>query len=148
MVRYIKKIEWCAARHLHLATPSPDNLSVFCTDYMPYKTLPIVGLASIEVSDKVDNGCRKWTSKLSCLLQVRPSVPQEPMSFRLTAVDGTQFIMGLSDRPHPIVNIHDACADRPGGQCDCTLTATLNGPIPMLKLEQTEQLADLMMGGF
>ena len=148
MIRFIKTIEWCDARHLHLATPLPDNLSVFCTDYMPYKTLPIVGLASMDVSDKVDSGCRVWTSKISATLQDRPSVPTMPKSIRLTAVDGTQYIMGLSERPHPVITIQDSCSDKASGQCCCTLNAVMVGPIPILKLEQVKTAADINSGLF
>ena len=134
MIRFINKIEWCDAKHLHLAVPLSDNISVSCVDYMPYQELPIVGLASMEVSDKVDNGCRVWASKVTATLQTRPSIPKTLVSIKLTAVDGTQYIMGLSERPHPVVTVQDKCSGTPNGQCSCTWTATLQGPIPILKL--------------
>ena len=133
MITFIKKIEWCDAKHLHLAVPLPDNISVYCEDYMPYKSLPIVGIASMEVSDKVDNGYRIWTSKVSATLQSRPSVPNTPISVRLTAVDGTKYIMGLSSRPHPVITVQDKCADTLGGKCSCTLIVTMQGAIPILR---------------
>lgn len=132
MNRYIKKVEWCAARHLYLAVPLKDNLQVYCIDYMPYEELPIVGLASLEVSDNVEKGVRIWKSELSMTLPSRPSVPDVPMSFRLTAVDGTIYLMGLSDRPHPVVTVKDNHPAATSGKCACAMTAVLNGPLPAL----------------
>lgn len=148
MIRFIKKVEWCEAKHLHLAVPLPDNISVYCEDYMPYRELPIVGLASMEVADKVDKGRRVWTSKVSATLPSRPSVPNAPMSIRLTAVDGTQYIMGLSSRPHPVITVQDKFPDSPTGQCSCIFSATMQGSMPILRIEPFEVLDDAYSGVF
>lgn len=148
MIRFIKKVEWCDAKHLHLAVPLPDNISVYCEDYMPYRELPIVGLASMEVADKVDNGRRVWTSKVSATLQERPSVPNTPMSIRLTAIDGTKYIMGLSSRPHPVITVQDKVSESTTGLCSCVFMATMEGAMPILKNESFEVLDDLNGGGF
>lgn len=132
MNKYIAKIEWCPARHLSLATPMPDNLRVYLTDYMPYEELCIVGLASLEISDEIVSGVRVWTSKVVATLPERISAPDAAVSLRLTAVDGTQYIMGLSDRPHPVVAFDDKHPSSPSGQCACAISAVLKGPLPAL----------------
>lgn len=148
MIRFINKVEWCDARHLHLAVPFPDNITVYCEDYMPYRELPIVGLASMEVSDKVDNGARIWTSKVSATLQSRPEVPNTPMSIRLTSVDGTRYIMGLSSRPYPVITVQDNVAESTTGQCSCLFMATMQGPMPILENVRFEVAPDLDNGVF
>lgn len=134
MNKYIKKVEWCNARHLYLAVPLTDNIHVCCVDYMPYEELPVVGLASLEVSDAVDNGVRLWTSKLTATLPSRPAVPNVPKSFRLTATDGTVYLLGLSERPYPVVTVKDDHPAVTKGICACTITAVLSGPVPALML--------------
>lgn len=133
MLRYIKNVEWCDARHLHLAVPMIDNIKVYCADYMPYEPLPVVGLASLEVSDDIENGVRVWTSKLSLTLPDRIASPDYPVSFRLTAVDGTQYLMGLSNRPHPVVRFDDKHPSTASNQCACIMNVILKGPIPTLQ---------------
>lgn len=134
MNKYIKKVEWCNARHLYLAVPLTDNIHVYCVDYMPYEELPVVGLASLEVSDAVDNGVRLWTSKLTATLPERPAVPDTAVSLRLTAVDGTVFLMGLDCRPHPVVTIDDRHPSNASGLCACSFQALLKGSMPALVL--------------
>ena len=134
MIRYINKVEWCDARHLHLAVPMADNLTVYCADYMPYEYIPMVGLASLELSDKIEAGIRVWTTKLSFVVPERLAHLTNHVSFRLTSVDGVQYIMGLSDRPHPIIGIDDRHPSSPTNQCACIVNATLIGPIPALRL--------------
>lgn len=135
MIRYINKVEWCEARHLRLAVPMTDNLTVYCEDYMPYQKIEIVGLAELEVSDSVDNGFRVWTSKLAAAMPCRLPTPSSPMSFRLTATDGTRYILGLSSRPFPTVTFLDKHPSGLGQPCSCTMNVVLKGPIPMLKVK-------------
>ena len=133
MLRYINKVEWCAAKHLHLAVPMVDNLTVYCADYMPYEPLPMIGLAELEISDAMENGVRLWSTKLVLTLPERISSPSNPFSFRLTATDGTQYILGLSERPHPIVTFSDKHPNGANCQCACTMNVSLKGPIPALQ---------------
>jgi len=134
MNRYIKKVEWCDARHLYLAVPLTDNIHVYCVDYMPYEELPIVGLASLEVSDAVNEGLRIWTSKLTATLPERPDVPNTAISLRLTATDGTVYLMGFGKRPHPKITVSDMHPSNASGLCACCFQAELKGPIPTLTL--------------
>ena len=133
MIRYINKVEWCDARHLRLAVPMTDSLTVYCRDYMPYQKIEIVGLAELEVSDSVDNGVRVWTSKLAAVLPCRLPTPANPVSLRLTATDGTRYILGLSNRPYPTITFSDKHPSGLEQPCSCVMNAVLKGPIPALQ---------------
>ena len=133
MIRYINKVEWCEARHLRLAVPMTDNLTVYCADHMPYQKIDIIGLAELEVADSVDNGVRVWTSKLSAALPCRLPTPSTPVSLRLTATDGTRYLLGLSNRPYPTITFSDKHPSGVGQPCSCVLNAVLKGPTPALQ---------------
>lgn len=71
MIRYIRRIESCPARHLASALPLPDTLSVLLPLSVVWDPLEIIDLASLTVSDASTSGLRLWTAKLSATLATR-----------------------------------------------------------------------------
>ena len=100
---YIKKIEYCAAYHLKRAIILPAQAIALVREPMPWQELPLVGLASLEVTNEVDNGVRIYTSKLTATLCKPFLHPKRPSTFRLTDVQGKQYLLGTAQSPYPLI---------------------------------------------
>ena len=129
MLRYIRKIELCAARHVRTATPLPDGLSVRLPDWAPWQPLPTVGLSSLQVTEELQNGQRIYTSRLTATLPAR-FVPEQRTALRLTDVQGRQLLVGLAERPYPLLTQEDILPERPSEASRTQLTATWTGTHP------------------
>ncbi|MBO5181840.1 MAG: hypothetical protein J6B92_08140 [Paraprevotella sp.] len=134
MIRHISKIEVCEAYHLALAVPLPDGLHVVIEDYMPFTMLPMVGLATVEVSDEVSNRLRIWTTKVSVTLPTRMEQLTHPLVFRLTDVCGRCYLVGTSELPFPKINFTDKFPERASGTSACTMTITWKAPLAMMEI--------------
>lgn len=63
----------------------------------------MVGLASLETSEAVEKGVRKHTTKLSATLcGGHLALPSRPLAYRLTCVNGRQYLLGTADPPFPL----------------------------------------------
>lgn len=131
-VRYITRLDTCPANHLRTAVPLIDGTHLYAPSYIPWEPLCISGLAGLEVTDAVEDGVRTVTTKLTATLAERCALPKGPVGFRATAADGTQFVIGLSERPHPVITIGDSHPARASSTCACTLTATWESPFAPL----------------
>ena len=129
MIRYIRKIEICHARHVRTATPLPDGLSVRLPDWAPWQPLPTVGLSSLQVTEELQNGQRIYTSRLTATLPAR-FVPEQRTALRLTDVQGRQLLVGLAERPYPLLTQEDILPERPSEASRTQLTATWAGTHP------------------
>lgn len=135
MIRYIRRIESCPARHLASALPVPDTLSVLLPLSVVWDPLEIIDLASLTVSDASTSGLRLWTAKLSATLATRPAPPDEPLCLRLTDTSGRQYLLGLAQRPHLLIAFEDRAPARATDACACTLSATLTAaPWPVMEI--------------
>ena len=103
MLLYIHKIEYCEAKHLKSAIFLPNHFKVILKEVMPWREVPIVGLATLETGDELDNGVRLHTQKLTATLETEYVFPQSPTVFLITAVNGTQFLIGTADAPLPLI---------------------------------------------
>lgn len=105
ILRHICKVEYCAAYHLKRAIILPAQAKALVGEPMPWQELPLVGLASLEVSDEVEDGVRIYTSKLNATLCKSFLHPKRPSAFRLTDVQGNQYLLGTAYKPFPLVAI-------------------------------------------
>lgn len=133
MIRYIRKIEICPARHIRAAHPLPDGLSVHLPEWAPWRELPVVGLASLQVEEELISGVRIYTAKISASLPER-FVPVQHAALRLTDVRGRQLLVGLSERPYPLLTQEDALPDKPTEASRTQLNATWTAPRPPLAI--------------
>lgn len=102
--RYIRKIEYCAAYHLKRAIILPAQAIALVREPMPWQELPLVGLASLEITDEVENGVRIYTSKLTATLCKSFLHPKRSSAFRLTDVQGNQSLLGTDQSPYPLIS--------------------------------------------
>ena len=134
IILHINRIDVCDAYHLKLAYPMPDNESVLISDYMPWKKICMIGLANVEIADKVENGLRTWNTKFTATLSTRFPISSVPQSFRLTDVKGNTFLIGLGERPFPIVNQTTTHNSDIGSKTACLLTVSWTAICPMLAI--------------
>lgn len=131
-LRYITHVDVCPANHLRLAHPLQDGVHFYAPSYIPWEHVCISGLAGLEVTDEVEDGMRTYTSKLTFVSEERSALPAGPVAFRLTAADGTQFVMGSAERPHPVITISDSHPAKASSVCACTYTAQWQSPFAPL----------------
>lgn len=99
-----------------------------------FHELPLVDLASYEVSSKVVNKSRLYTHTLKALLSAPFDVHTKCYSFLLTAVDGERYLLGGPERPWPIVNTTDTFPGKVTEPAGCTLTIEHTDPFGLLRV--------------
>ncbi len=129
MLRHIIKIEYFPASFQKWAVPLPCGTRLLLPEVIVGTRLPLASLAAVEVTDEVENGTRRYTTKLTATLrcpyaEVQEALTRRHLSLRLTAADGTQYIMGLACRPHPLIRV------------SATLTSTWTGIHPLLEVAE------------
>ena len=103
MLLHIHRIDFCEAYHLASAIVLPETASVLLRESMPWKRLPMVGLATLETSEEVKKGVRTHSAKLTATLcGGRLALSSRPLAYRLTCVNGKQYLLGTADPPFPL----------------------------------------------
>lgn len=63
----------------------------------------MVGLATLETSEEVKKGVRTYSAKLTATLcGGRLALSSRPLAYRLTCVNGRQYLLGTADPPFPL----------------------------------------------
>lgn len=125
MLLYLNKVEVCNARHLHTVVIDNEKKCAIVQDWVPWEIIPAVQLSSLTITDEMRNGQRVYTSKLTIRLQQPDIQLPSQAAFRLTDVDGRQYLLGLSERPYPACNVEET---RPADPSEPSLS--------VLKVEQ------------
>ena len=126
MLLYIHKIEWCEAYHLKSALLMPHDRRVILRDVVPWRTLPIVGLAALETSEEVEDVVRFHKTKLSATLEETFVFPERPVAFLASSVNGSRFLIGTAQRPFPLVNQNSVLPSNSTENCITELVVTLS----------------------
>jgi hypothetical protein len=102
---------------------------------MPWREVPIVGLAALETGDELDNGVRLHTQKLTATLETEYVFPQSPTAFFITAVNGMQYLLGTSNAPFPLIQQNTILSSNAGENVITELVVNLTSQIPLLKTQ-------------
>lgn len=111
MLTYIHRAEICPAYHLAANTDfisRPAGAVSFGGAYIPWKPLPLLGLAQLSVSATKTDGELRSTSKLTAYLSREWRGADEPVgawALRLTDSDGQKLILGLSSEDAPAIAV-------------------------------------------
>ena len=81
----------------------PNHFKVILNEVMPWREVPIVGLAALETGDELDNDVRLHTQKLTATLETEYVLPQSPTVFLITAVNGMQYLIRTADASYPLI---------------------------------------------
>lgn len=131
MLLYIHKIEWCEAYHLKSSLLMPHDRRVILRDVVPWRTLPIVGLAALETSEEVEDGVRLHTIKLSATLEETFVFPGRPVAFLASSVNGSRFLIGTAQRPFPLVSQNTILPSNSAENCIVELNIQILSNVPM-----------------
>lgn len=135
MLRYISKVECCSIIHLSHIITLPEQRAAVCSSYIPFVEVPTVGLSSLSTEDDVSNGIRTHKTTLKATVcEFLEQQENEILAFRLTDVEGRQYLLGFCDRPYPLVTQLMSSPDKSSEKSIITLTVELQGSIPLLQL--------------
>ena len=133
MLLHIHRIEYCEAYHLASAIVLPETASVLLREPMPWREVPMVGLATLETSEEVKKGVRTHSAKLTATLcGGRLALPSPPLVYRLTCVNGWQYLLGTAEPPFPLTTQEEK---RPGNAAETSavsLVVSQHSYVPLL----------------
>ena len=135
MLLYIHKIEYCEAKHLKSAVYIPNYFKVILKEVMPWREVPIVGLAALETGGEVENGVRLHTQKLTATLETEYVLPQMPTAFLITAVNGMQYLIGTANSPFPLIQQNTILSNSTSEMTVTELVVTFTSQIPLIKIQ-------------
>lgn len=135
MLLHIHRIDCCEAYHLASVIVLPETASVLLREPMPWRRLPMVGLATLETSEEVKKGVRTHSAKLTATLcGGRLALPSRPLAYRLSCINGRQYLLGTADPPFPLTTQEDR---RPGNAAETSAVALVvswNSPYGFLNI--------------
>lgn len=94
----------------------------------------LAGLIGAKVEDVEENGQKVYTTTVTFHTCDKTPVRMKRQAFRLTAVDGSQFLVGTDIRPYPIVKESNPFPEKAGDNVLKTVTITWKAPCPMLSI--------------
>ena len=113
----------------------PNHFKVILKEVMPWSEVPIVGLAALETGDELDNGVRLHTQKITATLETEYVFPQSPTVFLITAVNGTQYLIGTADAPYPLIQQKTILSSNATENAITVLDVNLTSQFPVLKTQ-------------
>lgn len=135
MLLHINRIDYCETYHLASAIMFPETACVLIREPMPWKRLPMVGLATLETSETVEKGVRKHTTKLSATLcGGRLPLPSRPLAYRLSCINGRQYLLGTAEPPFPLALQEVSLPSNAAETSAVKLVVSLQSPYPSLNI--------------
>ena len=132
MLLHIHRIDCCEAYHLASAIVLPETASVLLREPMPWQRLPMVGLATLETSEEVKKGVRTHSAKLTATLcGGRLTLSSRPLAYRLTCVNGRQYLLGTADPPFSLTTQEEK---RPGNAAETSAVSLVVSQQSLLPL--------------
>lgn len=137
---HIITVHWTEAYHLaDVVTQRYARPSALALSPVPWRRLPILGLAKLSATEEEKDGTRTHTTTLTatlCLTAFEPTRPLRPMVYKLTAADGSEWLLGTCEAPFPLTTFRKSLADKPAGEQSVQLEAKLSGPLPLLRYRE------------
>lgn len=138
LLNNIVKVEWILSpRHMRNLVLLDDH-RVVLQYYRPFHALCLDGMAQVEVSEAVDDGYRLTTVRLTAHTTEDWHVDNRRLCWRVTTVDGRQFLIGLDEQPWPVVTVADAFPDKATERSGKTITVTWTTPLGLLHIVDTD----------
>lgn len=122
VIKYINKVEMIDAEYL--ASSTFFSKGVKLAEPLSFEPLCTIGLSTFEISDKVECKNRVFHSSLKAMLPSRLDIGNRKLCFRLTAVDGSQYMLGSDSRPYPTIGQNESHPSDVGQSCAVMLEAT------------------------
>lgn len=99
-----------------------------------FNEIPIVGLAKCEVSSKVDNKSRTFTTVLSARLCSQFDAREKNFAFLARSVNGDRYLIGTALRPYPLINTTNTLPSSPTEPSGCSLMVEYTDTTGLLRV--------------
>lgn len=133
LINNIRQVECIEAYHLQQSDIITDR-GVWLNVYQHFDKIDTIGLSSVEISDKIENNQRVFTTKLIMSRKAKLLPGSKKLCFRVTTVTGSQFLIGCADKPYPVVQNAETFPSVPSSKSGTTVTVTYTSTIPMLAI--------------
>lgn len=108
------------------------GLGVMLNRWHDFEDLEISGLAQCEISSKVDNKSKLFTTTLSARLPEHFDSLDKSLAFLVTCVNGERFLIGTNEAPYPIVNTSDSFPGKTNEVSGCSLSVEFTDSLGLL----------------
>ena len=133
LIQNIRKVECIEAYHLQHSDIIADR-GIWLNVFQQFSPISTIGLSSVEISDKIENKQRIFTTKLTMFRKAKLLPGAKKLCFRVTTVTGSQFLIGCAAQPHPSIQNDENFPSADTGKSGVTVTVTLTSTIPMLSI--------------
>ena len=133
LLKNICRVEIIEAYHLQHSDIIAER-GVWLNVYQQFSQIDTIGLSSVEISDKIENKQRIFTTKLTMFRKEKLLPGAKKLCFRVTTVSGSQFLIGCADKPYPVIQNEESFPSAASGKSGATVTVTLTSTIPMLSI--------------
>ena len=131
IINLINKVEFIEAHHLVHCDVIHERGVLFNVEQL-FTEIPLKKQAQAKISEKIENGEHVFTTEVVVSLLHPFRADGRRLCFRLTAVGGCQYLVGLSDAPFPVVTCDESFPASPTGKQVPVLKVTWTALTPML----------------
>lgn len=132
----IKKVEYCFSNRIRVIPEQifqeGDQVEVDGA----FIEIPISGLASVEMIDSIENEQVIYQTKLTFFTQCPPFPSPLKRCYRITDVQGNQFLIGIAKSPFPVSSGTDSNPSSPAGKRGKETVVTWKSTVPMLHIKK------------
>lgn len=128
---HVKKIEIADACSL-------GSIQVLSETTCRFKSQPVFSeinikeLVGVAIEDSYENNQKVYTTTATFNTCDKKPITVRQASFRLTSVDGKQYMIGTDSRPYPIIKERNPYPEKPADTTLKTVTITWKSLLPML----------------
>lgn len=134
LLNNIIKVEWIISpRHMRNVILLDDH-KAFLQYYRPFNAICLDGMASCEASESIEDGSRLTTVRLTAHTADDFQVDNRRLCWRITTVEGEQFLIGLDEQPWPVTTVVDTFPDKATERSGKTITVTWTTALGLLKI--------------
>lgn len=137
MLKYVKKIYAVNRRHLRFVDVITRQSSfplVSLRYWRPFKALAVHGRGSLECEFASSNGVNIATVTLKSSVDAFDAASSDMMCYLVECVDGTSYLIGSFDPPHPRTSAVLTVPDAPSSPCRAEITVTLTAPHAIMQV--------------
>lgn len=134
LLQNIIKVEFIETRYLKNMVLL-GNHAVSLKYWRNFMDLCLVGLASVDVSQNVENGSRLTAVKLTAHTTDDFHVDHRRLAWRVTTVDGKQYLIGINEQPFPVTTVSDNYPDKSTEPSGKIITVSWQTPLDLLEIK-------------
>jgi hypothetical protein len=123
-INYINKVEVTLGKNLQSVAYFKNKVSINAGEAVPFREIPISGLATLSVEENIENKTVLYTATLSFTADTDEPGIVPKMAYRLTTSDGRRLLMGDCGRPYVITTQTKEYPDSVSSPVKTTVKAT------------------------